>query len=553
LADVEASAAVRRVGRFLVRYRDLTRFLVDATAWALALFFAALLRFDFDLAAIDGSALLVIILTAVLLQFVAGAGWGIYTGRWRHASLEEMVALGGSVATTTTFLFLLVYFLDGRRGAPLSVILAGGVAALVVMAASRVLWRHGVERHRRPRQPASRLLVVGAGDAAADLLAWIMRNPASTYLPVALLDDDPGKRNLRLSGVPVVGTTAAIARAAEHHRADTMLIAIPSADAALVRRLTEAGEAAGLTVTILPTVAELVGGAATTADIRPVTITDLLGRREIDTDLSAIAGYLTGKRVLVTGAGGSIGAELCRQISRFGPAELVMLDRDESALHGVQLSIEGRALLDTDTLVLADLRDAERIHQILLERRPEVVFHAAALKHLTLLERAPEEAVKTNVFGTLTMLRAAKAAGVARFVNISTDKAADPTSVLGASKRLAERLTAQTALEAEGTYLSIRFGNVLGSRGSMLGTFQAQVAAGGPITVTHPDVTRYFMTVEEAVQLTIQAGAIGWDGEVPTMAAKARRWGAQQQLEVDVGGGDVQEPVHRMTAVAAGA
>jgi FlaA1/EpsC-like NDP-sugar epimerase len=215
----------------------------------------------------------------------------------------------------------------------------------------------------------------------------------------------------------------------------------------------------------------------------------------------------------VTGAGGSIGSELCRQIHRWKPASLIMLDRDESALHALQLSIEGRALLDSPDVVLADIRDEPRILEIFRERRPEVVFHAAALKHLPMLEQYPSEAVKSNIWGTQSVLQAAQAAHVQLFVNISTDKAANPVSVLGYTKRIAEGLTASMAAEADGTYLSVRFGNVLGSRGSVLTAFAAQIAAGGPVTVTHPDVTRYFMTVDEAVQLVIQAAATGRDGE----------------------------------------
>jgi FlaA1/EpsC-like NDP-sugar epimerase len=215
----------------------------------------------------------------------------------------------------------------------------------------------------------------------------------------------------------------------------------------------------------------------------------------------------------VTGAGGSIGSELCRQICKFEPAALVMLDRDESALHAVQLSITGRALLDDPNLVLADIRDADEIKRVFAEHRPDVVFHAAALKHLTLLERHPEEAVKTNIWGTMHVLEAAAAAGVERFVNISTDKAADAISVLGLTKRIGERLTAGFARDADGVFLSVRFGNVLGSRGSVLGAFRSQIASGGPVTVTDPNVSRFFMTIEEAVQLVIQAGAIGRDGE----------------------------------------
>jgi FlaA1/EpsC-like NDP-sugar epimerase len=328
-----------------------------------------------------------------------------------------------------------------------------------------------------------------------------------------MLDDDPGKRKLRIIGVPVLGGRQQLVEAARSTRADTLLIAIPSASADLVTELSELARIAGVAVKVLPPVWELFEGNVDASDIRDVTTADLLGRHEIHTDLEAIAGYLTGKRVLVTGAGGSIGSELCEQIYRFAPERLVMLDRDESALHKVQLAIEGRALLDSPDLVLVDLRDRDAVERIFHEIRPEVVFHAAALKHLTLLEHNPGEAVKTNVWSTLDLLEITAKVGVKRFVNISTDKAADPCSVLGYSKRVTERLTSHFADTAPGTYLSVRFGNVLGSRGSVLTAFQSQIERGGPLTVTDPQVTRFFMTVEEAVQLVIQAGAIGRNGE----------------------------------------
>ncbi|MEO6318526.1 MAG: nucleoside-diphosphate sugar epimerase/dehydratase, partial [Acidimicrobiales bacterium] len=340
-----------------------------------------------------------------------------------------------------------------------------------------------------------------------------LRDPDSPYLPVAMVDDDPRKAHLRIKGVPVRGGTADIVRVADEARAEVLLIAVPSADGALIREVARVGEAAGLKVMAVPAVADLFEDRIGVEDIRPLTTADLLGRREIDTDLAGIADYLTGRRVLVTGAGGSIGSELCRQLHSYEPAELVMLDRDESALHAVQLSIEGRALLETRNLVVADIRDRDRMVEVFEEHQPEVVFHAAALKHLPLCEMHPSEAVKTNVWGTATMLRLALEGGVDTFVNISTDKAADPVSVLGATKRIAERLTASAAEQADGSFISVRFGNVLGSRGSVLGAFRAQIERGGPITVTHPEVTRYFMTVEEAVQLVIQAGAIGESGE----------------------------------------
>jgi FlaA1/EpsC-like NDP-sugar epimerase len=315
-------------------------------------------------------------------------------------------------------------------------------------------------------------------------------------------------------GVPVAGTRHAMAEVVRRYEADAVLIAIPSAGADLVRDLTDLAEPLNVDLKVVPPVAELFGRTVSVDDIRPVTHEDLLGRREIGIDLAAVAGYLQDRRVLVTGAGGSIGSELCRQVARFRPARLIMLDRDESGLHAVQLSLDGRGMLDDRNLVVADIRDQQRLDEVFAEHRPQVVFHAAALKHLPLLEMHPSEALKTNIIGTYQILQTALRHGVDRLVNISTDKAADPCSVLGYSKRITERLTAAADEAAPGTYCSVRFGNVLGSRGSVLTAFAAQIEAGGPIMVTHPDVTRFFMTVQEAVRLTVQAGAIDSSGEV---------------------------------------
>jgi len=280
-----------------------------------------------------------------------------------------------------------------------------------------------------------------------------------------------------------------------------------------VRDISKRANEAGLTVKVLPRFADLLHGRVGIRDVRDINVADLLGRRQIDTNVPEIAGYLKGARVLVTGAGGSIGSELCRQIAAFGPAELMMLDRDESALHALQLTMFGEARLDLPQAILADIRDAEALRTLFAERRPDVVFHAAALKHVNMLEQYPGEGWKTNVLGTRNVLAAASSVDVSHFINVSTDKAADPVNVLGRTKRMAEQLTATYAQRSTGRYLSVRFGNVLGSRGSVLETFAAQIARGGPVTVTHPEVTRYFMTIPEAVQLVIQAGAIGNAGE----------------------------------------
>ncbi|HEX2273336.1 MAG TPA: nucleoside-diphosphate sugar epimerase/dehydratase [Acidimicrobiales bacterium] len=509
-------AGEARVFRLLEHHRTAIQIALDSLGWTLALVLALLFRFDLRPSAGDFVGLLPIVPLAVLAQVVAGLSAGLYTGRWRFGSFEEVAALVWATLVTTGVVFLANLWVQAPDTlVPRSVPIAGGLAALVLMAGVRYGWRLGLERRRRPTgADLQRLLVFGAGEGGAQVIAAMLRDPESPYLPVALLDDDPAKRNLRIMGVPVVGTRAAVSRAAADYKADVLLIAIPSAGASLVTELSEVAAAAGLDVKVLPPVGELFGGPVGVGDIRDVTTSDLLGRHEVHTDLESIAGYLTGRRVLVTGAGGSIGSELCRQIYCFAPSELIMVDHDESALHAVQLSIQGRALLDSPDLVLLDIRERAAVERVLAERRPEVVFHAAALKHLPLLERHPVEAVKTNVWGTLDLLEASVAAGVKRFVNISTDKAADPASVLGTSKRIGERLTAYVASATGRPYVSVRFGNVLGSRGSVLTTFQSQIERGGPITVTDPDVTRYFMTVEEAVQLVIQAGAIGSPGEV---------------------------------------
>jgi FlaA1/EpsC-like NDP-sugar epimerase len=485
----------------------------DAAAWAVALVVFGVLRVQLHLEAIREPVLLLTVAGCWGLQGSLGWALRLYHGRARLASLEEMLLLGWVTATVGGVVFL-ANALAYPDGLPRSVPLGGTFLALVLMSWGRALWRRGKDASGRVVNPdAEPALVFGAGDAGLQLVRSMLHDSVSPWKPVGLLDDDRWKRHLRIEGIPVLGSRERLGSAAAQTGATTLIIAIPSAGAELVRDLTTSARRAGLTLKVLPPLTELIDQRVGVGDIRDIDVADLLGRHQVETDLESIAGYLTGKRVLVTGAGGSIGSELCRQIFRWGPSELIMLDRDESALHSLQLSIHGRAMLDTDEVVLADIRDTQLMSQLFRQRRPQVVFHAAALKHLPMLEQYPSEAVKTNVWGTLAVLDAARAADVERFVNISTDKAANPTSILGFSKRLAEGLTAGVARHADGTFLSVRFGNVLGSRGSVLRAFSAQIAAGGPVTVTHPDVTRYFMTVQEAVQLVIQAAAFGRDGE----------------------------------------
>ena len=498
----------------------LIQFILDIVAWSAAATMALLMRSSLqdvpNIGSLAQDTLFRALPAVVIIQAITGYVVGIYRHRWRYGSFDEVKGLIVSATVTTTILLLLRFMDRSADAFPRSAIVAGGIFGLFFTAASRYTWRLAREQLRRPTELTSqKLLVYGAGEGGIQIVNTMLRNPNSPFLPVAFLDDNTATHKLSISGVPVLGGREAIAKVALRTGAKTLLIAIPSADSTLISEISEVARDARLEVKILPAVQSLNEYTVDTSEIRDLTDEDLLGRHRVKINLDEISQYLVNRRVLVTGAGGSIGSELCRQLVRFNPAELIMLDRDESALHELQLSIYGRALLDTPQTVLADLRDERAINDLFETRKPQVVFHAAALKHLPLLERYPHEAYQTNVLGTSTMLKASQRAGVEVFINISTDKAANPISVLGFSKRIAERLTADFAFRSgPGKYISVRFGNVLGSRGSVLMSFRDQISKGGPVTVTHRGVTRYFMTISEAVQLVIQAGAIGSTGEV---------------------------------------
>ena len=491
-----------------------------------------------------------------LIQAIVGYIVGIYRRRWRYGSFDEIAGLFVTSVVSIAILLFLRFFDHSLNPYPRSVIVIGGLAGVFLMAANRYVWRLIRQQLRRPtEQTATKILVYGAGEGGIQIVNTLLRNPSSPYLPVGFIDDNSDVHRLSISGVPVIGGRSSLSEAQEKTGAKTLLIAIPSADSALINEISSAAQSLGMNVKIVPPVQNLFERPLDTGDIRDLTDEDLLGRRKIHTDLQQISEYLVNRRVLVTGAGGSIGSELCRQLVRFNPAELIMLDRDESALHEVQLSIHGRALLDTPQTVLADLRDTATMNHVFETRRPEVVFHAAALKHLPLLERYPGEAYKTNVLGTATLLKAAQDNDVKVFVNISTDKAANPISILGYSKRIAERITAYFGTQSTSAkFISVRFGNVLGSRGSVLMSFRDQIEKGGPVTVTHRGVTRYFMTISEAVQLVIQAGAIGSSGEVLVLdmgspvsiydvAARLVR-NSQKNVEIEIVGLRAGEKVH---------
>ncbi|MFH5824228.1 polysaccharide biosynthesis protein [Georgenia sp. AZ-5] len=496
---------------------------LDCLTWVFVLTVLTVARYDLTFSDMNRPGLVVAIALAVAGQL---AGFCFMRQRFRYASTDEIVALALLTGAITVAL-VLAAALTAPRIIPLSVALAAPASALLTMVGARWVFVRVRRSLQAPRPNVQRTLVLGAGAGGTQAISMMLNDAHSALRPVGILDDHPGKQHLRVSGVRVLGRINELPEVATRTQAQVAVFAIPSATAEQVAHAADLAASAGLELKVLPSSTEILATHKPgprrqgqvrlhTSVFRSLSLEDLLGRRAIDTDIDSIAGYLEGRVVVVTGAGGSIGSQLCREIAQYSPARLVMTDRDESSLHAVQLSIDGQAMLDSDDLVLGDLRSPGFIDRLLEAVRPDIVFHAAALKHLTLTERFPEEAFLTNVAATKRLLVASAQNGVKRFVHISTDKAADPESVLGYTKRISERLTATVgqALPPDHRYISVRFGNVLGSRGSALTAFAAQLEAGLPLTITSPDMTRYFMSAQEACQLVLQAGAIGRSGEV---------------------------------------
>ncbi|MHA7269635.1 polysaccharide biosynthesis protein [Arthrobacter sp. HLT1-20] len=494
--------------------------ILDSLAWAVALFLAVLLRYELDIGLINFVGLAVLIGVAVATQLIAGWYMALYRGRYTFGSIHEarvLIAVTLIVGVVTSVVLSL--FINELHIARSVAIIAFPFAALS-MAAVRYAKRLYVEGKPIFGEEAQRTLIYGAGFLGNSLVTRMVQDPESPYVPVGLIDDDAAKKHLRLSSVGVLGGGRELPEIIKRTKSTVVVLAVAHLSAKRIREISDSVSGLGVKVLVLPPLQEMLSSNSNRdhkgglTDFREIDVADLIGRTPVETQVEEIAGYIRGKRVLVTGAGGSIGSELCRQLHGFEPAELIMLDRDESGLQQTQLSIVGHGLLQDANIVLADIRDAESLNEIFTQRRPEVVFHAAALKHAPLLQMYPKEGWKTNVLGSLNVLQAARSVDVETFVNVSTDKAASPTTALGHSKRAAEKLTAWMAGETGKRYVSVRFGNVIGSRGSMLPLFTEQINNGGPVTVTHPDITRFFMTIPEACQLVIQAGAIGNGGDV---------------------------------------
>ena len=487
----------------------------DIVASAFAWCVAYLLRFNFEIPGVFADAMLDALLWVVPLQ--AGVFWafGLYRGMWRFSSLTDLRRISIAVAVSAAAVSMLLFIAQRGELVPRSVLILDPLVLLIVMCGSRLAYRYQKERRWQGLLTASGkpVLVLGAGAAAEKLIAEL--RTSSDWRVVGLLDDDARKHDRSLLGVRVLGPIESLRKHAEAMGVENAIIAMPSASHGLRRRAVEICATAGIEALTVPSIDDIVSGKVAISRVRRIELDDLLGRDPVELDDAGLHAFLGGKTVVVTGAGGSIGSELCRQIVRHAPGRIVLLDASEFALYAIEQEFRDRLPHAEIAAVIGDAKDARRVAEVFARYRPQVVFHAAAYKHVPLMEEENAfEAVANNVLSTVTVARAAQRAGASKFVLISTDKAVNPANVMGASKRLAE-IVCQALQDAGRTQLVIvRFGNVLGSTGSVVPRFREQIARGGPVTVTHPDIQRYFMSIPEATQLVLQAGAMGKGGEI---------------------------------------
>ncbi|MHA6485284.1 polysaccharide biosynthesis protein [Paenibacillus sp. strain BS8-2] len=438
----------------------------------------------------------------------------LYKKAWEYASIGELlIMMKAAMLTVVLSVFAQAVVLGVVHWRLLA---AAGLIHLMLVGGSRLVWRIFRSGFNKQSGKRKRTMIVGAGSAGTMLVRQLLSNSDTELYPVAFIDDDTNKQKLDIMGIPVCGGIQAIVTKAKELEIDNIVIAIPSlSKKQLYNIYTECAKTSAKTQTI-PMLEDLATGRISVTQFRDVQVEDLLGREPVELDIESISGYVSRKVVLVTGAGGSIGSEVCRQVSRFLPEKLVLLGHGENSIYAIEMELK-EMFKDTNIKFfteIADLQDADKMMAVMLAHRPDVVYHAAAHKHVPLMERNPEEAFKNNVLGTLNTARAAGKARVETFVMISTDKAVNPTSVMGSTKRLAEMIIQHMDRISSTKFVAVRFGNVLGSRGSVIPLFQKQIAKGGPVTVTHPDMVRYFMTIPEASRLVIQAGALARGGEI---------------------------------------
>lgn len=490
---------------------------IDLILWGLAAPLAFWLRLDYrwlsSISIVIGYSLIGLAIKALLIYLLR-----LHRQSWHRAAVPDLYLLLQGAFFSTLTMLALGFVVYHYRELPRSIPLLEGLLALVMLGGARLasrLWYEGRVR-RGPAEQALRVIVVGAGDAGTMITREMLQYPEGKREPVGFLDDDPAKQGATFMGVEVRGKITDLPEVVRRVKVDEVLIALPSATGRVVRQVVDLARQCGVSYRIIPAVHDIIDGTVSISQIREVRLEDLLRREPVRLNLEEIAGYLESRTILVTGAGGSIGSELVRQIARFHPATVILLGHGEHSLYELQRELARSWPGLSYNTVIANLQSEKKVAHVIEHYRPGVIFHAAAHKHVPLMEQNPDEAILNNVGGTKNLLEAALAYGVTRFINISTDKAVNPTSVMGASKRIAEYLVQWASSQVPEGYIfcSVRFGNVLGSRGSVVPLFQDQIRRGGPVTVTNPDMTRYFMTIPEASQLVLEAGGLGENGVV---------------------------------------
>ncbi|NSW90256.1 MAG: polysaccharide biosynthesis protein [Firmicutes bacterium] len=478
---------------------------------------AFLLRYDGNVSYIVSSYakdIWYISIIATIIKLMCFILLKLYTSLWMYAGMYEAMMLGLALITGNAVVVATVSFLP--MSAPLSVFITAFFVETLFISGTRFMYRfmRRIKYKGFDKNSAKRLMIIGGGEAGSVIVRELQQSPCLNSKAVAIIDDNKAKRGMKLHGVPIVGDRHDIVRVATEKNIDEIIIAIPSAPKKEISAIYSECIKTDCKVRILPSISHIIDGRVSIKRVRDVELEDLLGREAVKVDLNEIAAYLKGKVVLVTGGGGSIGSELCRQIAGFSPESLIILDYYENNAFDIQNELKFNYPGLDLKVVIANIRERQRIDEIFRQYRPEVVFHAAAHKHVPLMEENPQEAIKNNVFGTLNVVESADRYGTSRFILISTDKAVNPTNVMGATKRIAEMIIQATGRHSKTKFAAVRFGNVLGSNGSVVPLFKKQIEMGGPVTVTHPEVTRYFMTILEAVQLVIQAGAMAEGGEI---------------------------------------
>lgn len=482
----------------------------------IAIYMALLLRFDGKIMTHYKEIYYNTFLVLTFIKIIVYIMMGLYSSLWRYASIDELLQIFFATAIETALCYLYGEYFNVRL--PRSVYIISWFITFIFIGGSRLSYR--ILRRlnnlvRFDKSEKSRVMVIGAGEAGSMVIKELKKHDELNSVPVAIIDDDTHKHRSFIHGVPVIGGRNKIKAAVSKHNIDQIIIALPSAPKSEVRKIIDICKDTKCKLKILPGVYEILDEKVSLKRIRDVNIEDLLGRDEVKLNNEEIAGYLKDEVILVTGGGGSIGSELCRQIAKYEPKKIIVYDIYENNAYDLEVELKSKYKnrIDID-VVIGSIRDIERLRQVFAEYKPGVVFHAAAHKHVPLMEFNPGEAVKNNVFGTLNVAQCADEFGTKRFVLISTDKAVNPTNIMGATKRLAEMIIQAMDKRSKTEFVAVRFGNVLGSNGSVIPLFKKQIAQGGPVTVTHPEVTRYFMTIPEAAQLVIQAGAMAKGGEI---------------------------------------